>query len=114
MRSAARALAAAALCLARAAAQCTLPAPPADTQFAAGQGAECAEGEVMDGTDPTAVCTVQCVAGQAQGAGTYDYTCDGAALTAPAPACAPCEAGSYNVRSPPASLPAATRPLRPR
>ena len=68
----------------------------------------------MDGTDPTAVCTVQCVAGQAQGAGTYDYTCDGAALTAPAPACAPCEAGSYNVRSPPASLPAATRPLRPR
>ena len=53
-----------------------------------------AGGELDGADDPP--CVIECVAGQSQGAGgTYAYTCTGADLTEPAPACA---------REPPALL----------
>ena len=85
------------LCAQQARAQCTLPAPDANTLYVqpAGGTPDCAEAAVIvDGES----CEVQCNVGFSQGAaGTYLFSCGvGGVPTPPAPVCAACPQTGYN------------------
>ena len=85
----------AALLLGLGSAQCTLPAAlPADTAFAAGNPAECELAGELDGAGQ-GPCVIECVAGNAQGAGGYEYVCTGADMPDPTPDCTPCPENTF-------------------
>jgi hypothetical protein len=74
-------------------AQCTLDALPDNTQFVDPDSCSVGADGIPDGT----ICTIQCEAGYAQGAGgTYDYVCDGTDLTDAEPDCNVCLVDEFN------------------
>ena len=79
-----------------AAAQCTLPSPPENTQFVQPPGGtpDCGEGEVIANGES---CDVACAAGYGQGGGgSYTMSCTGGTLGPVSPECSICSVTEYN------------------